>query len=47
MIMTLLSNLGMADFLSFVFFVFQLFRQQDLIGGRFAIARSSIRASGP
>lgn len=46
MVMTLLSNLGIAGFLSFVFFVFQLFRQQDLLAGRFAIAKVWMRLKG-
>src|SRR5260221_6131382 len=46
MIMTLLSNLGIAGFLSFVFFVFQLFRQQDLIGGPFAISKARMPLKG-
>jgi hypothetical protein len=39
-------NLGIVGFLSFVFFVFQLFRQQDLIGGGFAIAKARMPLKG-
>lgn len=34
LVMTLLSNLGIAGFLSFVIFVFQLFRQRDPLASR-------------
>jgi hypothetical protein len=47
MVMTLLSNLGIAGFLSFVFFVFQLFRQHDPLGGRSAdVAKVRMRLKG-
>jgi hypothetical protein len=46
MVMTLLSNLGIAGFLSFVFFVFQLFRQQALLADQIAIAKVWKRLKG-
>src|SRR5260221_2455398 len=46
MVMTLLSNLGIAGFLSFVFFAFQLFHQQDLLAGQFATAKVGRRLKG-
>jgi hypothetical protein len=46
MVMTLLSNLGIAGFLSFVFFVFQLFRQQALLADQLAIAKVWKRLKG-
>jgi hypothetical protein len=46
LVMTLLSNLGIAGFLSFVFFAFQLFHQQDLLAGQFATAKVGRRLKG-